>query len=176
MTGYECLKEELYKLGCNKSQVEAKVVPLVLGVVAGDPEKFIKIAEWESEIEKKKYELKRREEAIEEDERTASELIDKALKIAKKTQDYVDAFYHAIQSGETSEGRDALRKAQMFVNSVTVETKYDNTAFIAGLAAILSEGKVAPMDELQKINPKIPAIRANRKVIFQGGEGLGYTY
>ena len=55
MTGYECLKEELYKLGCNKSQVEAKVVPLVLGVVAGDPEKFIKIAEWEGEIEKKKY-------------------------------------------------------------------------------------------------------------------------
>lgn len=175
MTGYECLKEELYKLGCNKSQVEAKVVPLVLGVVAGDPEKFIKISEWESELEKKKNELKRREEAVEEDERAVNLLIDKALKIAKKTQDYVDAFYYAIQSGETPEGRDALRKAQMFVNSVTVETKYDNTAFIAGLAAILSEGKVAPMDELQKINPKIPAIRANGKVIFQGGEGYGIS-
>jgi hypothetical protein len=46
----------------------------------------------------------------------------------------------------------------MFVNTVSVETKYDNTAFIIGLAAILSNGRINPISELKKINKKLPDV------------------
>ena len=53
-----------------------------------------------------------------------------------------------------------MRRAQMFVNSVDVETKYDNTAFIVALGAILSDGKIGAIEELRKINPRMPGGRA----------------
>jgi hypothetical protein len=43
----------------------------------------------------------------------------------------------------------------MFVNSVNIDSKYDNTAFIVGLAAILSNGECGAISELKKINPKL---------------------
>ena len=48
-----------------------------------------------------------------------------------------------------------MRAAQVFVNAVSVDTKYDNTAFIIGLAAILSKNGIGAMDELKKINSKV---------------------
>ena len=71
--------------------------------------------------------------------------------------DYVENFFTALETCETDKGRDALRAAQMFVNSVTIDSKYDNTAFIIGLASILSQGNVGPIEELKKINNKIPS-------------------
>jgi predicted RNase H-like nuclease (RuvC/YqgF family) len=72
-------------------------------------------------------------------------------------QAYIDEFVNALSNCETDEGRDALRRAQMFVNSVDVDTKYDNTAFIIALGAILSGGKIGAIEALHKINHKIPA-------------------
>lgn len=39
--------------------------------------------------------------------------------------------------------------------SVDIDTKYDNTAFIVGLSALLSGVQINPLKEIQKINPKI---------------------
>ena len=65
-------------------------------------------------------------------------------------------FFQAVEECETLEGKDTLKKAQMFVNTVNLNTKYDNTAFIIGLASILAQGNVAPIEELRKINPDVP--------------------
>lgn len=175
MTGIECLKQELRKLGCNKSQTESKVIPLVLGIVAGEPEKWVNIAEWQKEIEDDKKDLADREARVAQEERAAKALLEKAQAICKTTQDYIDSFYFTIHKAETPEGADKLRKAQMFVNSVTVETKYDNTAFIAGLASILagdngfSDG---PLNTLKKINPKLAQIRSNGLYVDAEGHGV----
>ena len=66
---------------------------------------------------------------------------------------YIDKFFAALNECETPEGRDALKKAQMFVNSVNIKTVYDNTAYINGLAAILTKGESATVaDGLEKID------------------------
>ena len=51
-----------------------------------------------------------------------------------------------------------MRIARMFVNMVDVDTKYDNTAYIIGLAAILSRGGINAIGELKKINKKLPDV------------------
>ena len=60
-----------------------------------------------------------------------------------------------MEQAETPEARDRLRVAQAFINSVDIDTKYDNTAFIVGLSALLSGVQINPLKEIQKINPKI---------------------
>lgn len=79
----------------------------------------------------------------------------KDLEVASQVNAYIDKFFEALNNCETAEGRDALRIAQTYVNSVNVETKYDNTAFIVGLAAVLSKTEISPVEELKKINRKL---------------------
>lgn len=70
-------------------------------------------------------------------------------------QAYIQDFNDSLKNCETPDGRDRMRTAQMFVDTVDVNTKYDNTAFIIGLAAILTQGKVNAIGELKKMNKKI---------------------
>ena len=90
----------------------------------------------------------------------------------QETRNYIDVFLKAISDCETQEARDALRTAQMFINSVSVDTKYDNTAFIIGLASILSQGKTGAIDELRKINPKIPKFGMKAEIGTKYGPGF----
>ena len=64
-------------------------------------------------------------------------------------------FNESLKNCETPEARDAMRAAQVFVNAVNVDSKYDNTAFIIGLSAILSKNGVGPLETLKKMNPKL---------------------
>ena len=73
-------------------------------------------------------------------------------------KEYIANFYKALFDCDTEEGKDVMRTAQVFINSVNVKTVYDNTAFIIGLAAILSGGKVGAIEELHKLNTKIPSV------------------
>lgn len=47
-----------------------------------------------------------------------------------------------------------MRRVQVFKNEVKIDTKYDNTAYIIALGAILSDGAIGAIDELKKINAK----------------------
>lgn len=155
MTGLECLRAELRKRGFQKGQTESKVVSGVLDILSEtgdmykDQDKLIEernallseisyLKTWKTRFD---YEIKIKEEAIE--------------SRRKEAREYIEAWYKAIEDCETPEGKDIMRTAQMFVNTVTVDSKYDNTAFIIGLAGILSGNKVAPMLELKKINKKL---------------------
>ena len=155
MTGLECLKAELKKRGCTTAQTNSKCIPIVLDIICQSGDGYREQAKLIDERDKLRAEIAylkgweaqyRREMADEE------KYIQKRL---GEAQAYIDSFYKAIEECETDDGRDALRLAQMFVNTVTVGTVYDNTAFIIGLAGILSGNKVAPMGELKKINKKL---------------------
>ena len=162
MTGLELLKEEMIRRGCTKQQTEAKVIGVVLDILSNttinqDTEQAERqLARLRREILDEKINL-RREKARYENEKQIYERDEKKLlKIKQETEAYIEDFEKAMRECETEKGRDAMRCAQVFADSVNVETKYDNTAYIIGMAAILSAGAIGPITELKKINKKIP--------------------
>lgn len=158
MTGLECLKEEMKRRGMNQAQCDSKVAAVVLDILSESGTQFTQ--EWQErkdlddawrELEKEKNDLHCERSCL---GNARKEIED----YAKDVQDYVERFCDGLANCETDEGRDALKRAQMFVNTVDPKTAYDNTAFIIGLASILSGGKTAAIEELRKINKKIPGI------------------
>jgi chromosome segregation ATPase len=165
MTGLDCLREEMEKRGLNKSQIESKVAAVVLDIVANAGNKYTEMQEQEQKATKRLKEIETQLENtkmyIEHYKRLLSKWdseIENAREHRKHCEYYIDEFNKSISECETPEGRDAMRIAQMFVNSVNVDTKYDNTAYIIGLASILSKGNINAIGELQKINKKLPKI------------------
>ena len=163
MTGIDCLRGELEQRGLTKSQIDSKVAAVVLDVVAGSGDKYssmwkaeeneserLKMLRRETRTAESRLEFTRRRLAgYEQDEK-------EALERREHLEDYIETFQKTLVECNSESGRDAMRAAQMFVNTVTVETKYDNTAYIIGLAAILSQGKINAISELKKINKKLP--------------------
>lgn len=161
MTGLDLLKEEMKKRGLNQAQCDSKVAVVVLDILAETKTAYTDLREAENrvnDLRTQEYRLKARVDRLD------AELIEmqKRINSAKDCEwiyapEYIQAFYESLKECETEEGRDALKAAQMFVNTVTIDSKYDNTAFIIGLASILSQGHVGAIDELKKINNKIPS-------------------
>lgn len=159
MTGLDCLKEEMLSRGCTKAQCESKTVAVVLDILSKSGDAYTRQYEMEAE-------LKKIQEECECWDKYYAELMERIKWERQKqenweneTQSYINDLISQIEKCESIEGRDRIKCAQMFVNSVDVSTKYDNTAYIIGLSAILSGGKIAPVDELRKINKKIPTLR-----------------
>ena len=176
MTGLDCLREELEKRGLNKAQINSKVAAVVLDVVAQSGDKYTQM--WKSEEETSKREcdalntiMQAEHKEIELNARI--ERAERALELCKEKkrqiESYVSKMCEALENCETPEGRDTMRIAQMFVNTVNVDTKYDNTAYIIGLAAILSMGGISPIDELKKINKKLPDIDTDCIIPLRAG-------
>ena len=165
MTGLDCLREEMEKRGLSKAQIESKTAAVVLDILANSGTKYTEM--WKEEYGKSER-LKSIERDIRDCERQLEHikaLISKAENEEKKIvehrkhcEDYIDEFHNSLMECESEIGRDSMKAAQMFVNTVSVDTKYDNTAFIIGLAAILSNGRINPISELKKINKKLPDI------------------
>lgn len=179
MNGIECLKAELLKRGFTKQQADSKVVLGVLEILSesnGQYTKMDKILDDVNDLEIRKsrleaeaMEYEKKRNAIRDNmDKIIKEVNDRAGRLYHETLEYIEKFFGALKESETPEGRDALKAAQMFVNTVDVDTRYDNTAFIIGLASILSQGNTAPIDELRKINKKIPEIKlkANYGTIY----------
>jgi tetratricopeptide (TPR) repeat protein len=167
MTGMECLKEELIKRGYPAHNIEnIKVLPLLMDILCNAGERYSDINRLEKdikELEKQKEQLAENVEYLRHHEEVIeTRIADFAESKYSVTVAYIDRFFKALDECETPEARDALKVAQMFVNTVGVETKYDNTAFIIGLAGILTKGAIAPVEELQKINKKIPKVGFQR--------------
>lgn len=157
MTGLDCLRDELIKRGFSKSQVNSKVVPAVLDILAGSGTKYEDMWKDESDASTRLEDLK---VEIRNKERRAARLDSQAETARRHLEHYagyIDEFNKGLTECETSEGRDAMRAAQIYINSVDVDTAYDNTAYIIGLASILSRGEIGAINELRKINKKFPA-------------------
>lgn len=155
MTGLECLREEMKRRGATPNQITSKAVGMVLDIMSGGGETYINIAEAEQHL----VNLTNRIAVLEGELKSIREQIRREREwnesIRNEITKYVEDFNNAISDMETAEGRDALKTAQMFVNSVDVDTKYDNTAFIIGLASILSGESMNAIAELKKMNPQL---------------------
>lgn len=167
MTGLDCLKEELRKRGYKQQQIESKIVVDVLDILANSGGKYSDIHKLEHYIRTLEGEIASMNAQYAKSKRRAAEFEEKKDEIVKEINDsaelcirekkeYIDKFFRAVEECETPEGKDTMKKAQMFVNTVNLNTKYDNTAFIIGLASILAHENVAPIEELRKINPDVP--------------------
>ena len=161
MTGLECLREEMERRGATKTMIESKTAAMVLDIVANAPDEIC-VKEQETEqrleslrraIERAEIELNRIKSQQETEEHKADAKLKEVMQAESRAMAYIEKFNESLTKCETAEGRDRMKIAQMFVNSVDVNTKYDNTAFIIGLSAILTQGGVNAMDEIKKINP-----------------------
>jgi hypothetical protein len=160
-SGYELLKAEMERRGLTKAQIESKAVGVVLDIIANNGQTNY------LDLNDVLYHKRQAEVGMERAERQAKIIIDNARIEANKyrrddeklkTQmdeciKYFKEFKEALENCETPQGRDALRTAQMFINNVDINTVYDNTAFIIGLSAILTQTNIDPIIELKKINP-----------------------
>lgn len=155
MTGLECLREELLKRGFNKTHVQNKLVAATLDILANTDNVYTDTVAAEKELEAIRSRIRHENTRFMQREFYIKQEREKIDRIKETLFEYIDKFLAALNNCETEEGRDAMRRAQMFVNSVTVDSKYDNTAYIIGLAAILSDGKIGAIDELRKINKKL---------------------
>lgn len=154
MTILEEIRAEMRKRGATKQQAEAQWIPMVLEILTEntrykDAEQLEEDIKWLETNKRQMESMKRHNE-----ERWAEEK-NELMRIKEETEHYIQMFLDGLSDCETEEGADRLRAAQIFVNSVNIDTKYDNTAYIIGLSAILSGGAIAPVEELRKINPKI---------------------
>lgn len=176
MTGLDCLREELASRGLSTQQINSKAVAVVLDVVAQSGNKYTEMWKSEQDVSKRERDALNTimwAEHKEIDLNARIEKAERALELCeekkRQIESYVSKMCEALENCETPEGRDTMRIAQMFVNTVNVDTKYDNTAYIIGLAAILSMGGISPIDELKKINKKLPDIDTDCIIPLRAG-------
>lgn len=184
MTGIELMRKKMLEKGMNKAQTTAKAVTVILEILAeSQGQEFFEVWSKEKEVndlECKIADLQKQIENIKDAtafyqrgyeaakahcksqrEYNDSQIIEfetQKNRIIAETEDYLQQFNKKLLECETVQGRDTLKTAQFFINNINVETKYDNTAYIAGLAAILSHGGINSLEELTKINPQLPKI------------------
>ena len=152
------LRGKLYEQGLFKQSVESKAVTMAYGIMTGTETTAAEIAENEALLRKTKSEIQKAESRLYYRQRMFEDEKEKYLKEKAIAEKHIDEFYDDLTKCETEEARDALRIAQMYTNSIDVRTAYDNTAYIVGLAAILTGKKIDPELELKKINPKLPSL------------------
>lgn len=140
---------------------EAKSVALALKVLSESnaPMELYVTEQDIREAKKRLDEINKRiiwaERNLEKINREAEEKTSAVKDLLKETKEYIERFEESITQMETPEARDALKTAQVFINSVNVDTKYDNTAFIVVLASLLTGTPVDALTELKKINHKL---------------------
>lgn len=174
MNSIETYRDAMINAGITKQMAESKTAMIALSVLSNNPD-LIKVYDIEQIIrdtERKAVQALRRYDCLTDMvERLeskygsikanieASEIYQRTENMCDRMNEYLDRFFESINNCETKEGRDAIKAAQMFVNTVEVNSKYDNTAFIAGMAAILSRTPSMSLDRLEKVNHKIEAYK-----------------
>ncbi len=163
MTSKELLVQEFMKNGYTSESsarqgVNSKAAETLLGIIANNPDKYFQADDLEKDIvrlTKERDNLKRSVDYLRRDidvlKSTLAQMREEEASFVERTDEYINGLLNA----ETAEGRDAMRKAQLFVNSVDIDTKYDNTAFIIALGEILAQSPAGgAIDKLKKINNK----------------------
>lgn len=127
---FEEMQSEMKKRGARGQTTNSITARMCYDILSGAGTLFEDISEAEEELDKIKRSCENQRrlwsrdlEAIEERERKVRELST------------------ALKEAQTEEARDRIRLAEYFKDNCEINTKYDNTAFINGLAAILAGKK-----------------------------------
>lgn len=150
MHGLEYVKGELEKRGCMKSQVNARVVPMVLDIVAGTDRAWTDYDEAAKSLEFERMnfasaKMTAKGLADAERRRRVAEncgIIKEREELAKERA----AFAAELEAVETTAAKDRVRLAKFFMKNTAPNDK-SNTAYIYGLGAIL--GGVSWSDHFQ---------------------------
>ena len=174
MSYLDLFREELKRRGLSDAQANSKAVAVALDVLSQSGDMYTSLQKSENATSKRLGELSRAAQAVRSDieyyekrKRILLNEIEALNKTKAEVDDYARAFNKSLLECETAEGRDAIRRVQLFINNANVDTKYDNTAYIIALGAILSNGKIGAISELRKINKKIPAIPEDFGIPFE---------
>ena len=179
MTGIDCLRAEMERRGASKAQIESKTAVMVLDILTEANGKYSDLAkleddiqEYNSALEKKKSEL---ENVLSEylkastqcntAKAEAQKLIDKEL---CKVLEYIETFNKALEECETAEGRDAMRRAQVYVNSVNIKNDANNTYFIQGLAMVMAGYPLGNITKFEKSTIPEPKEGQSTRLVSDG--------
>lgn len=167
MSGIELIRERLTELGLNKAATHNKGVELTVAIIANGDDVDATIAFKElideyhisfntlnserAELNRKQRELSLYEKHLSEEK----ERISKSSRILEEQRiqltHMIDDFKDCLCECETAEGRDAARKTAFYIANTNVNTAYDNTAFINGLAVLLSDTQSNLPDNIKKV-------------------------
>lgn len=169
MNKLDTLREELRKRGFKEIQIKSKMVPTILDIMLNPENKYTAI--WEKEINEtnKLIEI---QEKIKKSEEYLKTLNDNTCELSRKNaktwaaiedriehmQMYINEFYKTIKMCDTDEGRDTMRKIQVYLDLVDNSRSGDNAAYINGLARILSQGRLEKDFEFKRVTRNPPYI------------------
>ena len=142
MTLLDCVREEMKHRGMSDQQCNSKAVAAVLDIVTKSGDKYTALLKDETAVSDRlaslTWSLKDAERKINLIADREKQLEQRRQQIEQETKDAEAVIYEC----ETPEGRDTMRAAQLFLNSVEADSNWDNKYYISGLAAILSRGNV----------------------------------
>lgn len=178
MTGKELFEQEMRKRGFNTSQINSKAVAFCLDFFANNGDdigKWYKISELNEEIQQLERRIESKKRAIDGAERNLIIMrneLEAQVQKAKEDGKYLEELLKKIENSGDQETKNTIALMQTFYQAVEINTKYDNTAFIAGCAAILSKGKIDALTEFKKVNPKVTSMT---DVSIAKGSSLGFN-
>lgn len=159
MTGREKIRAEMINRGCSKGLADSKSVDIALDIISeSDEGVYVNIREAEETLKRLRREIKNLEadkERLVKNYLEHKEVLTNRLEKlkAKRLEDeaYLKEFSEKLLTCETAEARDTLRMLQTFRNSIEIKSMLDNTAYIIGMAAIITGKKFDPVKEFRKI-------------------------
>lgn len=154
MTNFEEFLKRMRDAGANETQVKSKTALLAYSVLGEMSEDANRLWDLKSDIAKAEKSLDYYKRAAEDHKKRIDKETKELIELQQKINAYIDHFNQCLEAMETETGRDRLKAAQIFINTVNVDTKYDNTAFIVGLSALLSGVTIDAPEELKKINKR----------------------
>ena len=136
MTGIELFRDEMRRRGCTEAQIKSKGVTTTLDIISNS-NMFSDLAETEEQLEKAKRQLAVLENNTRREKERLERIRCNQSEELERVDEYIKNFNESLEKMETPEARDALKTAQLFINTIDVQTDQNNTAFISGLAMIL---------------------------------------
>lgn len=149
-SGIELLQERLVEEGFAISKIASnkELIFAVLNIVAESDETLHRAVE--DEINYLQAAQARAREDSQSYHDAEQKYLDKSSKLWAKEEEYdevistkaaVDELKEQLMQAETPEARDMIRRFFVYKNNCVIKTVYDNTAFIKGAGAILSDKK-----------------------------------
>lgn len=140
ITTLEELREAMYKRGMTKASCNTRAVAVAFDIMTECGHISADIVASENIIKEKQKEIASLDFYYERKKKQWTREEQQAIRESVKLQREREAFQKDLESCETPEARDAMRLARVFKDSIRIDTKYDNTAYINQLGAILSLG------------------------------------